>query len=183
MVPVENYIKSNDSSIWWYYIPGFKEYEISNTENSIIRSMKYINKYKYGIIIKPKEIFNIDDLFHNYYDELTYELYSYSLNQRIVIKRSTIEYLAKSNPYYIQGYPRRTNPNIFANKTQRIDIQNMINFHGSITDQSHLLYNDIMQNIDIKLQNGQLINIERQLDHILKPLIFDKGAENKCLKE
>ena len=49
-VRVENYINPMSQDIWWYYIPGFNGYEISNT--GIVRSMKHYKKYPYGILIR-----------------------------------------------------------------------------------------------------------------------------------
>ena len=62
-IPVQNFINPYDQNIWWYYIPGFNGYEISNT--GIVRSMKHYKKYPFGILIKPREIKDIRELFIN----------------------------------------------------------------------------------------------------------------------
>ena len=103
--PVQNYINPYDINIWWYYIPGFNGYEISNT--GIVRSMKHFRKYPFGIVIKPKEVTNVLQLFTEQFDDLTYEL-SDNYNRRQSIKRSELFKLAFNNPYPIVGYPRKT---------------------------------------------------------------------------
>jgi hypothetical protein len=103
--PVQNYINPYDMNIWWYYIPGFNGYEISNT--GIVRSMKHFKKYPFGMIIKPKEVVDVLQLFTEQYDDLTYEL-SDNYNRRQTIKRSEIINLALNNKFPIAGYPRKT---------------------------------------------------------------------------
>lgn len=83
---------------YWYYIPGFNGYEISN--DSLIRSMKHKFKYPYGILIKPiKEKSNSQDLL--------FEL-SNNDNERKKIRLSEIIHLAQTNPYVVSGYPKPT---------------------------------------------------------------------------
>lgn len=170
-IPVENFIDPLDQNIWWYYIPGFNGYEISNT--GIVRSMKHYRKYKFGILIKPKEINNIIELFTVPYSELTYEL-SDNNNERKVIKRSELQYLASSNPYHVQGYPRRTIITDIAPRNQRIFIQKKCEISSSIKEQVHKVQLYYEQDTDNKIRSGELINMEKEQPHIIQPIIFER---------
>ena len=87
---------------YWYYIPGFNGYEISN--DGYVRSMKHYRRYPYGILIKPvsskskSEQETTDPLF----------ILSDNNNERQRIRLSQIAFLAKNNPYSISSYPRLT---------------------------------------------------------------------------
>ena len=116
---VENVISPYDD-IWWLYIPGFNGYEVSTT--GIIRSMKHYRKYPFGILIQPKKDRNGKVI--NPQDP-TYEL-SNNQNERVAIKLSQILYLAKTNPYHITGYPRRTCITDISPRNQRCFIKKEI---------------------------------------------------------
>lgn len=92
-IPIEDILNVNDTSIVWYYIPGFNGYEISNT--NILRSMKHHRKYPYGLLITPDSKCN-------------YEL-SDNNNKRVKVNISILIDLAVNNPYKnSSGYPRPT---------------------------------------------------------------------------
>lgn len=80
----------------WYYIPGYNGYEVSN--DRYVRSMKHFNEYPYGILLTPKTRKNGPDI---------YEL-SDNSNQRVRLTIDEIVNLAKTCPYGVNGYPRRT---------------------------------------------------------------------------
>jgi hypothetical protein len=101
-IAVENVINVNDPYILWYYIPGYNGYEISNT--LYVRSMKHYMKFPYGILVQPKK--NKEGKVSNPEDP-TFELTNNN-NERTAIRLSQIVHLAKTNPYAVYGYPRRT---------------------------------------------------------------------------
>ena len=156
-VRVENYINPMSQDIWWYYIPGFNGYEISNT--GIVRSMKHYKKYPYGILIRPKEISDPLELFTKVFPELTYEL-SDNNNERKVIKRSELQYLASSNQYQIQGYPRRTIITDISPRNMRCFIQKQCET-TPLTEQVH-----------------QVQFYYKKDTNIIKPLIFERSEDN-----
>lgn len=176
-IPVENFIDPLDQNIWWYYIPGFNGYEISNT--GIVRSMKHYRKYKFGILIKPKEITNIIELFTVQYPELTYEL-SDNNNERKVIKRSELQYLASKNPYHVQGYPRRTIITDIAPRNQRVFIQRKCDTGPSLKEQIHNVQLYYEQDTDNKIRSGELINMEKEQPHIIQPIIFERTDDSNA---
>ena len=113
---VEDYINPSNTNIFWYYIPGYNGYEISNT--GILRSMKHYKKYPYGLLVKPKEVKDIREIFVNNID-FTYEI-SNNNNERVVVNRSTLWNLSQTNPYGVSGYPRYTYITDMAPRNQRI---------------------------------------------------------------
>lgn len=125
-IPVEDVLDVNDPNRWWFYIPGFNGYEISN--DGYIRSMKHFMKYPYGILIKKKKDHGTDP---------SYEL-SDNNNERKVIRLSQIQYLAKTNPYAVSGYPRRTNISDIASRNQRCFVKNSI--QTVPVDKDNMLY-------------------------------------------
>lgn len=171
--PIQQFIDPYTSDIWWYYIPGFNGYEISNT--GIVRSMKHYRKYPFGILIRPRETRDPMDLFVKNYDELTYEL-SDNNNERKVMKRSELLYLASSNPYHVTGYPRRTIVTDIAPRNLRCFIQRKAEPGIPITEKIHQVQFYYEKDTDIKIDNGELINMEKEKSHIIHPLIFE-GAE------
>lgn len=175
-VPVQQYIDPYTSDLWWYYIPGFNGYEISNT--GIVRSMKHFRKYPFGILIRPREVSNPLDLFTKSYDDLTYEL-SDNNNERQVIKRSTLLYLASSNPYHVQGYPRRTIVTDIAPRNLRCFIQKKIDTGTPLTESIHKVQFYYEKDTDVKISTGELVNMEKEKSHIIQPLIFDEPPINK----
>lgn len=132
--PVENYIDPYSTEIWWYYIPGFNGYEISN--NGIVRSMKHFKKYPFGLLVKPREVTNVLQLFAEEYDELTYEL-SDNNNERQLIKRSELLNLAFNNKYPVSGYPRSTIITDVASRNQRCFIQRKTNPNIPLNQQEY----------------------------------------------
>ena len=170
---VEEFIYPYDQNIWWFYIPGFNGYEISNT--GIIRSMKHYKRYPFGIIIRPKEVKEARELFLNSYPELTYEL-SDNNNERQIIKRSELLYLAQNNQYQVQGYPRRTCVTDIGSRNQRIFIQRK-NDTEDLTKKIYKVNFTIVKDTDEKLQFGQLFNIEKRKDHIKEAIEFVKETE------
>lgn len=101
---------------YWYYIPGFNGYEISN--DGYIRSMKHYKKYPFGLLIQPKK--NRDGIIHP--EDPIYEL-SNNNNERTSVNFSKIRNLAETNKYHITGYPRRTNIIDIASRNQRCCIK------------------------------------------------------------
>lgn len=173
--PIQNYINPYDTTIWWYYIPGFNGYEISNT--GIVRSMKHYRKYPFGILIRPKETNDPIDLFTKYYEDLSYEL-SDNNNERRVMKRSELLYMASKNPYHVQGYPRRTVVTNIAPRNQRCFVQKKIDPGVSIDEKLHQIQFYYEKDTDIKINNGELINMEKEQSPIIKPLIFEGDNNN-----
>ena len=156
-VRVENYIDPLSQDIWWYYVPGFNGYEISNT--GIVRSMKHYKKYPYGILIRPREVSNPIELFTKIFPELTYEL-SDNNNERKIVKRSELQYLASSCPYQIQGYPRRTIVTDIAPRNIKCFIQKQPDTIP-LTEQIH----------QVQFYYKKDINI-------INPLIFERSENN-----
>lgn len=99
-IPVESVINIADSTILWFYIPGFNGYEVSN--NGYLRSMKHFRKYPYGIIIRPVE--------REPYGSSTDPMFELSNdnNERVKIRLSQLVMLAHNNQYAVSGYPRHT---------------------------------------------------------------------------
>ena len=97
--PLENCLNIYEPR-YWFYIPGFNGYELSN--DGFVRSMKHYRRYPYGILIKPVstkvEQNTTDPLF----------VLSDNNNERQRIRLSQLAYLAKNNPYAVSGYPRAT---------------------------------------------------------------------------
>lgn len=97
--PVECCLNVNEPR-YWFYIPGFNGYEISN--DGFVRSMKHYRRYPFGIMIKPvstkSEQNSTDPLF----------ILSNNNNERKRVRLSQIAFLAKNNPYAVTGYPRLT---------------------------------------------------------------------------
>ena len=67
--------------LWGDLSPQYKGYQISNT--GIVRSMKFFNKYPYGVFIEPKK----NDV---------YEL-SNSTNQRVTVSRNELFEIVRQN--------------------------------------------------------------------------------------
>lgn len=88
--PIETVVNVNDPNLWWFKIPGFNGYEISNT--GLVRSMKHFKKYPYGLLIKPRERKT------NPNPDPSYEL-SDNNNVRQVVRLSQLQHLARTNPY------------------------------------------------------------------------------------
>ena len=170
--PVQNYIDPNSSDLWWYYIPGFNGYEISNT--GIVRSMKHFRKYPFGILIKPREIDNPIDLFTKQYIELTYEL-SDNNNERQIIKRSELLSLASSNTHQVQGYPRRTIVSDTGSRNLRCFVKKKSDLSTPLTEKVHQVQFYYEQDKNIKVDTEETINIEKENSHIIRPLIFNDG--------
>lgn len=119
-IAVEDVIDINDPYTFWFYIPGYNGYEVSNT--LYVRSMKHFNKYPYGMLIQPKKdregnIINPKDP--------TFEL-SNNQNERTAIKLSQIVHLAKTNPYAVFGYPRKTIWTDIASRNMRCFLKKQI---------------------------------------------------------
>lgn len=169
LIRVENYINPMSQDIWWYYIPGFNGYEISNT--GIVRSMKHYKKYPYGILIRPKEVSDPFELFIKSFPELTYEL-SDNNNERKIIKRSELQYLANNNSNKVQGYPRRTIVTDISPRNMRCFIKKKNT--TPLTEQIHQVQFYYEKDTDVK--NGELINDLQS--PIIKPLIFERTENN-----
>lgn len=157
-IPVERYINPLSQDILWYYIPGFNGYEISNT--GIVRSMKHYKKYPYGILIRPREVSDPLELFTKVFDDLIYEL-SDNNNKRQVVRRSELQYLASTNPYYIQGYPRKTIVTDIASRNIKCFIQRQYD-NVPLTEQIHQVQFYYEKDNDVKI----------------KPLIFERTEDN-----
>lgn len=119
---VEAVIDINDPNIWWWSIPGFRGYEISN--NGYVRSMKHFNKYPYGILITPKKSRD-GKILHP--EDPTYEL-SDNNNERKCITYSQMVHLVKTNINQMPGYPRRTIVTNRSSRTQRIFVKNSLKY-------------------------------------------------------
>ena len=157
MIPVEKYINPYDRNVIWYYIPGFNGYEICNF--GIVRSMKHFKKYPFGILIKPKEINDVVELFVKPFGDLTYEL-SDNNNKRQIVKASKLKYLAATNPYTVRGYPRPTMVTDIGSRNKRCFVQRQVVAQEPIIDESILLQN------------------YHKDDNIIKPLIFERTEDN-----
>lgn len=114
-IPIESVIDVNDPNVWWFYIPGFNGYEISNT--GLVRSMKHFKKYPYGILIKTRNKIREQDP--------SFEL-SDNNNERVIIRLSQLQHLARSNPYSVHGYPRHTICTDIAPRNMRAFIKKQI---------------------------------------------------------
>ena len=163
---VEHYISPVSQDIWWYYIPGFNGYEISNT--GIVRSMKHYKKYPYGILIKPREVSDPLELFTKSFCELTYEL-SDNNNERKTIKRSELQYLAASSQNKVQGYPRRTIVTDISPRNMRCFIQRKYD-KVPLTEQIH--------QVQFYYEKDNNINNGDSQSPIIKPLIFERSENN-----
>lgn len=97
--PVESVLNIYDER-WWYYIPGFNGYEVSN--DGYVRSMKHYRIYPYGILIQKVK----REPYGSYQDPV-YEL-SDDNNKRHRIRLSQIIHLAMTNQFSVAGYPRAT---------------------------------------------------------------------------
>lgn len=102
---------------FWYYIPGFNGYELSN--DGYVRSMKHYRKYPCGLLIQPKKDKNGDIICP---EDPIYEL-STNHNERVSVKLSHLKCLAETNKYHITGYPRRTYITDIAPRNQRCFIK------------------------------------------------------------
>lgn len=115
---------------FWYYIPGFNGYEVSN--DGFIRSMKHYKKYPFGILIQPRKHKNGTI---KYPEDPIYEL-SNNDNERVCLKLSQIMNLALNNIYQITGYPRRTCVTDISPRNQRIfvkkNLQNQSQFDKTL---------------------------------------------------
>lgn len=169
--PVEMYIDPYNTSILWYYIPGFNGYEISNT--GIVRSMKHYKKYPFGILIRPRETKDPIDLFTKFYGELTYEL-SDNNNIRQVITRSELLGLASNNKQKIDGYPRRTIVTDISPRNIRCFVKRKPVI--SPKDQIHKVEFYYEKDNNSNIQSGEQLNREDKV-YIIKPLIFNDGEE------
>ena len=107
-----------ESDRLWYYIPGFRGYEIS--DDGYIRSMKHYKKYPFGILIQPKK--NKDGQIICP-DDPTYEL-SDNNNERVLVNFSHLKYLSETTKNKIGGYPKRTCITNTGSRNQRIFIKN-----------------------------------------------------------
>lgn len=166
--PIQNYIDPNNSSILWYYIPGFNGYEISNT--GIIRSMKHYKKYPFGMLIRPREVNDPIELFTKQFNDLTYEL-SDNNNKRQIMKRSTLLNLAINNQYHVQGYPRTTIVTDIAPRNIRCFIQREEDI-SSIKNKVHQVQ-FYYEKINTDEQNNT-----KDKSSIIKPLIFERTENN-----
>lgn len=99
-IAVEDVLDIFDNNRYWYYIPNFNGYEVSN--DGYLRSMKHFRKYPYGIIIKPVD----RDGYKGSCDPL-YEI-SDDNNNRQRIRLSQLMHLAVTSQYAVRGYPRST---------------------------------------------------------------------------
>ena len=97
--------------------------------------------------------------FTKVFPELTYEL-SDNNNERKVIKRSELQYLASSNQYQIQGYPRRTIITDISPRNMRCFIQKQCET-TPLTEQVH-----------------QVQFYYKKDTNIIKPLIFERSEDN-----
>ena len=109
VTPIEEVVDITDPNILWNYIPGFNGYEVSYELNQV-RSMKHYMEYPYGILIKPRKRSNNDP---------TYEL-SDNNNKRVSVRLSQLIYLARTNPWGVTGYPRRTIISNPCSRNQRV---------------------------------------------------------------
>ena len=114
-VPVESFLDIRDQNRWWFYIPGFNGYEISN--DGYVRSMKHFKRYPFGMLIRPKARANENDP--------TFELTNND-NERVAVRLSQLSYLAKNNPYGVSGFPRLTCITDIAPRNQRAFIKKKI---------------------------------------------------------
>lgn len=99
-VAVQDVLDIFDTNRIWYYIPGFRGYEVSN--DGYLRSMKHYLKYPYGILIqsvKREPYINSSDPMFELSDDN---------NKRRRIRLSQIIHLAATNQYGVSGYPRST---------------------------------------------------------------------------
>jgi len=118
-IPIETVLSFYDDR-YFYYIPGFNGYEVSN--DGIVRSMKHYKKYPFGILIKPRK--NKKGIVDQ---DPVYEL-SNNQNERVSIRLSQIMQLARENPYHVTGYPRRMNITDIAPRNQRCFIKKKIKY-------------------------------------------------------
>lgn len=119
---VEDFLNIFDMNRYWFYIPGYNGYEVSN--DGYLRSMKHYVKYPYGILIRPikREPYGSST-------DPTFEL-SDNNNVRRKIRLSQLIHLAATNQFYVPGYPRGT---IITNTMPRNDI-NAIRMQQPIID-------------------------------------------------
>lgn len=108
--PIESVIDVEDPNILWNYIPGFNGYEVSYEINQV-RSMKHYMEYPFGILIKPRK--------RSHSGDPAYEL-SDNNNKRVVVRLSQLIYLARTNPWGVTGYPRRTIISNPCSRNQRV---------------------------------------------------------------
>ena len=97
---IENVLDIYDPNRWWYYIPGFNGYEVSN--DGYVRSMKHYIKYPYGIMITPVK--------RKPYGDSCDPLFELSddNNVRRRVRLSQLMNLAFTSKFAVQGYPRAT---------------------------------------------------------------------------
>ena len=105
MVPVEQVINPNDSTIKWFRIPGFPGYEICNL--NYVRSFKSRKKYPYGTLVK--------------WDKNNTITLTNSNNQRVKLTLTDIWCVVKANPE-ITSYTWETQ-NTSRNQTACIDTE------------------------------------------------------------
>lgn len=115
-IPLETVVDVNDPNLWFYFIHSFPSYEISspishdiydrngillyNKGSSIVRSLKSVYQYNYGILVRPRSRANPNDP--------TFELTN-NQNERVCVRLSQLVYLAKNPPFAVSGYPRHAN--------------------------------------------------------------------------
>lgn len=109
----------------WYYIPGFKGYEVSN--DGYVRSMKQYRTYPFGIVIKKKK----DE------SDPVYELTTDN-GERKAVHFSEIVHLVKESDYKLGGYPRATNVvNYNARYDKRVDVTRTRKMNKNKLDDIH----------------------------------------------
>ena len=123
---VENVLNVWDDNRLWFYIPGFNGYEVSN--DGFLRSMKHYKRYHFGILIQPKK--NRKGQIINPEDPM-YEL-SNNDNERVNLRLSQIQYLARTNNRQITGYPRKTYISDSNPRNSRIFIKKDINHNKEL---------------------------------------------------
>lgn len=94
----------------WYYIPGFRGYELSN--DGYIRSTKNFNVYPYGMLLKP-----VSKKGNN-----TFVL-SNDNNERVRISIDKIKELVKNDNFFRADYPRPTLINNISSRNQQAFIK------------------------------------------------------------
>lgn len=156
-IPIESVLDINDQNIWWYYIPGFNGYELSS--NGLVRSMKHFKKYPFGILIKTRDKVRSEDP--------SFEL-SDNNNERVIIRLSQLQHLARTNPYAVQGYPRRTICTDIAPRNMRAFIKKQIKVQPLDNTTRFPKFTVIDEEDQFK---------ERMLDDVVVPISSIDGSE------
>lgn len=157
-IPVEDVLDVTESRLW-YYIPGFKGYEVSN--DGYVRSMKHYRTYPFGIIVKKKKDGN----------DPSYELTSDN-GERNLIHLSQIVHLVKTSNYNVSGYPRATCiTNWNARYDKRLDVTKREKINKSKTKLDAIHYHKFKV-----VQNGdEAYGMYRTVPDVRTPIKSAKG--------